>query len=146
VRIGEAGEDVFMLYAGVIGDNLCLGPAVGQQFDYEFDRESRAANDRLARRDPVQCADALPLSLVSVFHGEIRRYRGTAQQAQERPDCRPRRKIQHSPSVGPNGARVDPLPTLSSCGSWWSAELDASKKAKKPRSCRFKVFSEAECA
>ena len=54
--------------AGIIGDDFHLGPAVGQQADHKFDREPRAANDRLIGEHAgiERNAWTLPLSLVSV--------------------------------------------------------------------------------
>ena len=46
-RVGETREDVLVRNARVILQDIGFAPPVGHQPDHEFDRKSRAANDRL---------------------------------------------------------------------------------------------------
>lgn len=49
--IGKIGQNVVVADAGVVGGDLGLTPAVGQQANDEFDRQARAANNRLTREN-----------------------------------------------------------------------------------------------
>jgi len=46
-RIGETSDDIVVANSQAIGENVGFAPPVGQQADYEFDRQPRAAYDGL---------------------------------------------------------------------------------------------------
>ena len=48
--IGEAGENVFMRDAGIIGGNFSLGPTIREQADNELNRKTRAADNRFPKQ------------------------------------------------------------------------------------------------
>jgi hypothetical protein len=92
------------------GDDVHLGPAVGKQPNNKLDREPRAANDRLTGEHVGIERNARMLCYYRrspPFQGEIYATHRGAQQARERPGCRPAANIntgQYQPRL-PSKAR-----------------------------------------